>query len=83
MELNISGPLVGTDENGNSNKCSLANFMAIDGMAGWHSNEYVDAKWLDYVQAGKEHRNEAVLDPRPGTRGGGPICILLWRPADS
>jgi len=62
MELNISGPLVGTDENGNSNKCSLANFMAIDGMAGWHSNEYVDAKWLDYVQAGKEHRNEAVLD---------------------
>jgi hypothetical protein len=62
MELNISGPLIGTDKNGNPSNCSLANFMAIDGLCGWHSNHYTDVPWLEYVQAGKEYRDRAVLD---------------------
>jgi hypothetical protein len=62
MELNISGPLIGTDKTGNPNHCSLANFMAIDGLCGWHSNHYTDVPWLEYVQAGKEYRGKAALD---------------------
>lgn len=62
MELNIFGPLIGTGKDGNPSNCSLSDFMAIDGMCGWHSNHYTNAPWLEYVQAGKEYRGTAAAD---------------------
>lgn len=62
IDLNIKGPLVGTDRNtGLSNKCDVQFYMAIEGMCGWHSNWNADVPWIDPVSTTKIYTQEEAL----------------------
>lgn len=59
LDLDISGPLFGTNDQGKSSWCNIQHYTAIEGMCGWHSNHTPKAPWMtdvDYCEPfrGKE-----------------------------
>jgi len=62
IDMNIKGPLVGTDRNtGLSNKCDIQFYMAIEGMCGWHSNWNADVPWIDAVSTTEIYTQKEAL----------------------
>jgi hypothetical protein len=56
MDLSISGgPLVGDA------KCNIQFYMAIEGMAGWHSNHNADVPWVVPTSATEPYSKEGAL----------------------
>ena len=56
IDLKIEGPLVGQ-----SNKCNIQFYMAIEGMCGWHSNHNVDVPWVEPVSTTRIYDQEEAL----------------------
>eukprot|EP00527_Entomoneis_sp_CCMP2396_P005368 CAMPEP_0198137722 /NCGR_PEP_ID=MMETSP1443-20131203/1178_1 /TAXON_ID=186043 /ORGANISM="Entomoneis sp., Strain CCMP2396" /LENGTH=622 /DNA_ID=CAMNT_0043799243 /DNA_START=89 /DNA_END=1957 /DNA_ORIENTATION=- len=50
MDMDISGPLIGKRGDGSDSKCNIQYYLAIEGMAGWHSNHNADVPWIQAVE---------------------------------
>jgi hypothetical protein len=61
IDLDVSGPLVGTDSEGNPSRCNIQNYLAIEGMCGWHSNHNSNVPWVEAVDICGPFRGEESL----------------------
>mmetsp|Transcript_14903 Transcript_14903/g.41190 ORF Transcript_14903/g.41190 Transcript_14903/m.41190 type:complete len:637 (-) Transcript_14903:55-1965(-) len=46
LDMDITGPLVGPNPDGTAGRCNIQYYLAIEGMAGWHSNHNSDVPWI-------------------------------------
>ena len=61
LDLDIEGPLIGVDNTGLPNKCNIQQYMAIEGMCGWHSNHNANVPWIRPVDCGEVTEGEKTI----------------------
>ena len=49
IDMDVSGPLVGKRVDGTDARCNIQTYLAIEGMAGWHSNHNADVPWIQSI----------------------------------
>jgi hypothetical protein len=52
LNMEVSGPLIGSRADGKLSKCCIQHYIAIEGFCGWHSNHNGDVPWLEAVECG-------------------------------
>ncbi|KAG7369763.1 hypothetical protein IV203_027509 [Nitzschia inconspicua] len=62
IDMKIKGPLVGTDPTtGESQKCDIQFYMAIEGLCAWHSNHNAEVPWIQSVSTKDTYDQKTAL----------------------